>query len=94
VEDLARARAVTQAVTHAKAMAGAAGRALGPVCSLRDQTQVQAPEPFPGNAILGATSAASGAVPVPIEAGSQSESDQITLVYALVSPPAPAGGRR
>ena len=42
VEAQARARATTQAVVHARALAHAAGRSLGPVCSLTDQTQVSA----------------------------------------------------
>ena len=40
VEAQARARATTQAVVHARALAHAAGRSLGPVCSLTDQSQV------------------------------------------------------
>ena len=39
VQDKARMAAVHQAVAHAEAMAAAAGRRLGPVCSLTDNTQ-------------------------------------------------------
>ena len=39
VQDKARTAAVHQAVAHAQAMAAAAGRKLGPVCSLTDNTQ-------------------------------------------------------
>jgi uncharacterized protein YggE len=84
VEDQARAAAVHQAVSHARTMALAAGRHLGPVCSLTDQTQSQT-QPIPFGALAGG--AAAGSVPaapaVPIEAGTQSESDQVTLIYAL-----------
>ena len=82
-EDVARSRAVTQAVSHAKAMAAAAARALGPVCSLTDQTQSTGPSLNQGD-FAGAGSATSAPVPsVPIETGSQTDSAQITLVYAL-----------
>lgn len=84
VEDRARTDAVHQAVSHAKAMALAAGRRLGIVCSLTDETQSTpyVPDTFAsaGNATaLEAVPAAS----VPIESGTQSETDQVTLVYAL-----------
>ena len=39
VQDKTRMAAVHQAVAHAEAMAAAAGRTLGPVCSLTDNTQ-------------------------------------------------------
>jgi uncharacterized protein YggE len=81
LEDRARARAATQAVAHAKALARAAGRSLGRVCSLTDQSP-----PAAGGATNGAlaySSAGSDAAAVPIEAGSQSESAQVSLVYAL-----------
>ena len=82
VEDQARADAVHQAVSHAHAMATASGRALGPVCSLTDNTEPTGTYPNPGldyaqNTNAGATSA------VPVEPGTQTETDQVTLVYAL-----------
>jgi len=81
VEDQARAHAVRQAVGHAHTMATAAGRRLGPVCSLTDQTQSQTvPVPFGDQVVAGRSAAAP---PVPLEAGTQSESDQVTLVYAV-----------
>jgi uncharacterized protein YggE len=81
VEAQARARATTQAVTYARALARAAGRSLGPVCSLNDQSQVSASE----NALAGAPFASSAALPnVPIESGSQTQTAQVALVYALV----------
>ena len=43
VQDKARTAAVHQAVAHAQAMAAAAGRKLGPVCSLTDDTQPASP---------------------------------------------------
>lgn len=83
VEDEARTDAVHQAVSHARAMALAAGQRLGPVCSLTDQVQtpyLQQNEELSGNV---AASAAKDAVSVPLEPGTQTESDQVTLVYAV-----------
>jgi hypothetical protein len=51
------------------------------VCSLNDQSQVSASE----NALAGAPFASSAALPnVPIESGSQTQTAQVALVYALV----------
>jgi hypothetical protein len=86
VEDVARADAVRQAVSHAKAMALAAGRKLGPVCSLTDNTQTnEFPTPLGNFSAATAAGATLGeaAPTVPIESGSQSETDQVTVVYAL-----------
>lgn len=83
VEDQARTQAVHQAVSHAAAMADAAGRRLGAVCSLTDNTQPSLVAPEAGLA-YGASNAAAGSVPV--EPGSQTETDQVTMVYALASP--------
>jgi hypothetical protein len=80
VEDQARAKAVHQAVAHASAMAAAAGRRLGRVCSLTDNTQPSLLEPY-ASAGLAQNVPAS---PVPVEPGSQTESDQVTVVYALL----------
>jgi uncharacterized protein YggE len=81
LEDRARARAATQAVAHAKALARAAGRSLGRVCSLTDQSPPAATGAT--NGALAFSSAGSDVAAVPIESGSQSESDQVSLVYAL-----------
>ena len=56
-----------------------AGR-LGPVCSLTDDTQ---PSLFPQ--AYGADSAAMAkqSTPVPVEPGTQVQTDQVTMVYAL-----------
>jgi uncharacterized protein YggE len=78
-QNRARARAATQAVTHARALARAAGRSLGPVCSLTDQSQ--AVEPTFGAALPSAESA--GAPAVPISSGQQTQTAQVSLVYAL-----------
>ena len=80
VEDQARSDAVHQAVSHAQSMASAAGERLGPVCSLSDQTSVTYPS---DNQALsgGATPAAAAAVP--LQPGTQQETAQVTLVYAL-----------
>ena len=80
VEARARADAVHRAVAHAAAMAAAAGRRLGPVCSLTDDTQQSL---FPQ--AYGADSAAPAkqSTPVPVEPGTQVQTDQVTMVYAL-----------
>jgi uncharacterized protein len=77
VQDKARTAAVHQAVTHAQAMAAAAGRKLGPVCSLTDNTQPTGLQNGQGY------DNASGATALPLEPGTQIESDQVTMVYAL-----------
>jgi uncharacterized protein YggE len=76
-------------VSHARAMAAAAGRALGPVCSLTDETSNTTP-PVPETFNAASTSAAP-TPSVPIEAGTQTESAQITLVYALTGPTSGGG---
>jgi len=81
IEDAARTDAVHQAVSHARSMARAAGERLGPVCSLTDQSPdfgLQVP-----SAAGKAASAPSDQTPVPLQAGSQYVSAQITLVYGL-----------
>jgi uncharacterized protein len=79
VQDKARTAAVHQAVAHAQAMAAAAGRRLGAVCSLTDNTQ---PAGQQSNQSLALPE--SGATAVPLSPGTQVESDQVTMVYALV----------
>lgn len=79
VEAQARARATTQAVVHARALAHAAGRSLGAVCSLTDQSQVPVLSKGVGNQAF----ASAGAPSVPIESGSQTQTAQVALVYAL-----------
>jgi uncharacterized protein YggE len=81
VEDQARQLAVHQAVAHAGAMATAAGRRLGPVCSLTDNTQPSVPQPYARAGFAAGTNQ----VAVPVEPGSQTETDQVTMVYALRS---------
>jgi uncharacterized protein YggE len=81
VQDKARTAAVHQAVAHAQAMAAAAGRKLGQVCSLTDNTQPASPgsdQSFKGLAVPSA-----GTANLPLAPGSQLESDQVTMVYAL-----------
>ena len=80
IEDQARARAATQAVLRAKSLAKGAGSSLGPVCSVTDQTQITNSSTNVGFA---SASPASGDVAVPIESGSQTQSAQVSLVYAL-----------
>ncbi len=87
VASRARTLAVQQAVRHAKAMAVAAGRRLGPVCTLTDNSTPPLPENqyTTGAANAGVLGAAPAAIPVPLEAGTQNESDQVTMVYAVES---------
>jgi hypothetical protein len=81
VQDKARTAAVHQAVAHAEAMAAAAGRKLGPVCSLTDKTQPTSLQD--GQGFNNAALPASGATALPLEPGTQIESDEVTMVYAL-----------
>jgi uncharacterized protein YggE len=84
IENTARTDAVHQAVSHAQSMAQAAGERLGPVCSLTDQSTPD----FGFAEPLGAASTNAASVPsaVPLQPGTQQESAQITLVYALEQP--------
>jgi uncharacterized protein len=82
VQDKARTAAVHEAVVHARAMAAAAGRKLGPVCSLTDNTEPANPLSIQG--LNGTALPASGASSVPLEPGTQVESDRVTMVYALI----------
>ena len=79
VEDAARADAVDQAKSHAQAMAAAAGRSLGALCSLTDNTQPVSPLQYGDqrNAL------SAGSAGVPLEPGTQTQTDQVTLVYAV-----------
>ena len=70
-----------KAVAHAEAMAAAAGRKLGPVCSLTDNTQPTSLQD--GQGFNNAALPASGATALPLEPGTQIESDEVTMVYAL-----------
>ena len=81
-QDRARRIAVHQAIDHAAAMAAAAGRRLGGICSLADQTTTSTPVPLPfGFGVAG--QAASPRTPVPVEAGSQRVTARVTIVYSL-----------
>jgi uncharacterized protein YggE len=88
VEDQARSDAVRQAVSHAQSMAGAAGERLGPVCSLSDQTSVTYPSY--NNLAFSNGAPAAAAQALPLQPGTQQETAQVTLVYALEPP---ASGR-
>lgn len=81
LDSAARVDAVHQARARARAMAGAAGERLGPVCSLTDQSPN--PPPIFPTPIAGTFRSAAPAQSVPLEAGSQQVSAQVTLVYAL-----------
>jgi uncharacterized protein len=75
----ARADAVRQAEAAAKAMAGAAGVGLGPLRVVTDVTQ---PQVFPYAAASAAASAAApSSVPVPVQAGTEQVSADVTVTY-------------
>lgn len=76
-QDAARARAASEAEAHARALARAAGRSLGPLCTLTDQSPAAVPDFGPSAA--GDASAAQ----VPISSGQQTQTAQVSLVYAL-----------
>lgn len=76
----ARIQAVHQAVSHAKAIAASADQRLGGICSIRDVTTTTTtvpPIPF------GAYGVASPTSKVPVEAGSQTVTSRVTIVFAL-----------
>ncbi len=83
LEDRARTDAVHQAVSHAAAMAAAAGERLGGVCQLTDNTSV-VPSGFqPESAAAPSGSPLSS---VPLSSGTDQANAQVTMVYALVRP--------
>ena len=81
-QGLARTMAVHQAIGHAKAIAAASGRTLGGICSLRDNTTSTSTGPNPFYAASGAALAPQRA-PAVLESGSQTVSDNVTIVFAL-----------
>jgi uncharacterized protein len=84
VEDKARTDAVKQAVSHARAIASASGHQLGALCSLTDQTQSTQPIlPYGNFAESGTSASLASPASVPVEAGTQSETDQVKMVYAI-----------
>jgi hypothetical protein len=80
VQDQARARAATQAVLRARSLAEGAGSSLGPVCSVTDQSQASVSD-LQGVTYAAAPNAAGSTVP--IESGSQTQTAQVSIVYAL-----------
>jgi uncharacterized protein YggE len=80
-QNRARAKAAAQAEAHAHALARAAGRSLGPVCTLTDQSQATEPG-FDQLALPSATGDANAAE-VPISSGQQTQTAQVSLVYSL-----------
>jgi uncharacterized protein YggE len=82
LEDEARTNAVSQAVAHASSMASAAGEKLGAICSVTDNTAVQPYDLQYADSPLGI---AAGSAAAPLRPGSQQETDQVTVVYALKS---------
>jgi uncharacterized protein YggE len=81
LQDQARHEAVTQAISHARSMAAAAGQRLGSLCQLTDDSN-QSTVPTPIALPAGGFNAAA-ASSVPLEPGTQRASAQITIVYAL-----------
>lgn len=80
LEDQARTDAVHQAVSHAQAMAAAADETLGPICSLTDTTPTTQ---YPQAEAASGFAASGASEPVPLQAGSQQVSAQVSVVYAL-----------
>jgi uncharacterized protein YggE len=79
----ARTRAVQAAQAKAEAFASAAGTSLGPVLSITDEEQQTPPITEPTK--FAASSSAGTSTPVPIQAGSQQLSIQVSVVYSLKS---------
>lgn len=76
----ARTAAVEQASGQARLMATAAGMALGPLCSLQDNSSPVQPQPvYAGDTWASAAKSAA----TPIEAGSQQVTANVTAVYQL-----------
>jgi len=81
-QGLARTMAVHQAIAHAKAIAAASGGRLGGICSLRDNTTTSTTTP--GILSYGvATGAIAPRAPAVLESGTQTVSDDVTIVFAL-----------
>lgn len=83
LEDQARDDAVHEVVSHAQSMAQAAGERLGPVCSMTDDTQESV---YPSQYDASSAVSSGQAARVPLEPGSQEETAQVTMVYALLPP--------
>jgi hypothetical protein len=82
LEDEARTNAVSQAMSHAQSMALAAGEQLGAVCSVTDNTAIQTNQ---NQTYFGTEANAAAMARTPLQAGSQQESDQVTVVFAIRS---------
>jgi uncharacterized protein YggE len=80
VDGEARADAVQTAAAHARAMTSAAHEALGAICSINDTTS--SPSGYFG---AGEPQASDGAAAVPLEAGTQQSTAEVTVVYAIGS---------
>jgi uncharacterized protein len=76
----ARTSAFDDAKTKAEQYARAAGRSVGPVISINDSVQTDAPTPV---SFGGFAAASAPAMAVPIQAGSQNVSVQVTVVFGL-----------
>ncbi len=80
LEAAARADGVAQATTEAKAMAGAAGVTLGRVVQVTDASS---PQVMPYAPSYSAAAGSVGAPPVPVQAGSEDVTAQVTVVFAV-----------
>jgi uncharacterized protein YggE len=76
----ARQQAVAAAHTDAVQLAAAAGEHLVGLRSMTDQTNQGSPAPYPAAPMAGASA---GAVPVPVQPGSQQLSVAVTAVWAV-----------
>jgi uncharacterized protein YggE len=78
----ARADAVRSAAARAEAMAAAAGVTLGEVQTITDETQPQTTYPeFAANSSAGGVG--SPAIPVPLQAGQEQLSAEVSVVYEI-----------
>jgi len=78
----ARADAVRSAAARAEAMAAAAGVTLGEVLTITDETQPQTTYPeFAANSSAGGVG--SPAIPVPLQAGQEQLSAEVSVVYEI-----------
>ena len=84
LQNQARSDAVHQAVADAHSMAAAAGKHLGQVCSLTDNTQTNYP-PTLHAPFAAAAPASSARQAVPIQPGSETETAKVTAVYSLAN---------
>ncbi len=78
----ARAAAVRQAVSHARAIAASSGGKVTGICSINDRTTTTTTTPPIPYERFGAVGSSAGAS-TPVQAGSQTVTARVTMVFAL-----------